>query len=59
MSKEKAELAEKDKIVLEELAGWMRDYVWEVKSCGRNGDIAMAKIKQLAPQGLKILVNYI
>ena len=55
----KAEWVEKDRVVLEEIAEWMRSFAWVVDSGSGDGAIEMAKIKQLAPQGLKILVNYI
>lgn len=57
--KEKAGLAEKDSKVMEEMAECLRAYVWEVSACGRDGKVELGKIKQLTPQVLKILVNYL
>ena len=59
MSKEAADLAEKDSVVLEEMSVLMSNYAWNVNSCGKDGNIDMEKIRKLAPSVLKIIVNYI
>ena len=59
MSKETAALVHGDSKLMEEVAEWMRGYVWEVNTCGNDGKLAMEKIRELAPKALKVLVNYI
>lgn len=57
--KESADLALKDAAILEDLAGWLRSYHFEVDACGRDGCLEMEKVNDLARQSVKALANYL
>jgi hypothetical protein len=59
MKEEMTKFANSDAKLLEDLSGWLLTYEFEVRSCGRSGEIEMAKIQGLVPKVLKALVNYL
>ena len=59
MKDEMVKFANADAKILNDLAAWLLTYEFEVASCGRPGEIEMAKIQELVPKALKSLVNYL
>jgi hypothetical protein len=59
MKDEMVKFANADAKILNDLAAWLLTYEFEVASCGRPGEIEMAKIQALVPKALKSLVNYL
>ena len=59
MHLERAKFAKKDSDMLEDFAGRLRAYNWEVEACGRDGKLEMEKVNSMAPEIIKMLVNYL
>ena len=59
MKEEMAKFANYDARLLEDLAGWLLAYEVEILSCGRSGEVEIAKIRELVPKALKVIVNYL
>lgn len=57
--KEQAKLAYGDAHIVEELAGWLRAFSFEVDAGGRDGRIELEKVRELARDAIKRIVNYI
>ena len=50
---------ENDVHLIEDLAEWIREYEYQVISCGNTGFLENKKIQELVPQVLRVLVRHL
>ena len=56
---ERAQFAEKDAKLLDEMAEELRSLNWAIEACGRDGKIEYEKACQLAKKVIKAAANYL
>ena len=56
---ERAQFAEKDAKLLDEMAEELRSLNWAIEACGRDGKIEYEKACQLAKKVIKVAANYL
>jgi len=56
---DKIDLVKKDIVKVKEFEEWLDTYIWEVEACMRTGNTELKKLKELAPEVLKAVVNYL